>query len=234
MTLMAVFAHPDDEAYGPGATLARYAADGHRVVLVTLTRGEAGRLGPCADLPAAEVARLRTRELQCAAAALGISELSHHALPDRGLADLSDAEGVALIRREITRYRPGIVIAFEPQGLSRHPDHVTVARWCRRAVENLPDPVRLLYYGISRAMAERAAAVREVTFLTDDAITHALPTERWAEAKHAAIRCHESQLDLWRQFAALPGEPHHFLDTEYFQEAWPSRRVAAPLDDLLR
>ena len=76
LTLMAIFAHPDDEAFGTGGTLAKYAAEGVEVHLVTATLGEAGRvanlalsvtrpLGPWREHPRAKNGRLFIAPNRC-------------------------------------------------------------------------------------------------------------------------------------------------------------------------
>jgi LmbE family N-acetylglucosaminyl deacetylase len=71
-TLMAVFAHPDDEAFGTGGTLTRYAAEGHDVYLVTATRGEAGLIQRPGTATPANLPQVREHELRCACQAYGI------------------------------------------------------------------------------------------------------------------------------------------------------------------
>ena len=65
-TLMAVFAHPDDEAFGTGGTLSKYAADGCEVYLVTATRGEAGEIAEGVQATKATLGYVREQELRCA------------------------------------------------------------------------------------------------------------------------------------------------------------------------
>src|SRR4030042_3662876 len=130
MKILAVFAPPDDEAFGPAGTLSRYALTGHAVRLVTMTRGEAGTLGPAQDLTREELGRLRSGELRCSAAALHLSELLIHDCPEGKIHELPAEEGVNILRREIESWRPDILITFHSGGISGHPDHQAVARWC--------------------------------------------------------------------------------------------------------
>ena len=69
---MAVFAHPDDEAFGVGGTLSKYAAEGHNVYLVTATRGEAGQITEPDLATPASLPHVRERELRCACQTYGI------------------------------------------------------------------------------------------------------------------------------------------------------------------
>ena len=137
-TLMFVGAHPDDESFGPGGTLAKYAGDGVRVVYACATRGEAG--GGEAD-DAAGQARLGERrwsELRCAAAALGLADVLHLGYRDSGMAGSPDNRHpralVAAPIEEVTRdvvavirqVRPQVVITFDPIGGYYHPDHIAM------------------------------------------------------------------------------------------------------------
>src|SRR5512135_3279916 len=106
MKILVVMAHPDDEAFGPAGTLSRYAVTGHTVRLVTLTRGEAGTLGPAKHLTRPELARLRAGELRCSAEALHLSSLEIYTLPDGKLSELPDDEGMVIVRQEIDAFSP--------------------------------------------------------------------------------------------------------------------------------
>src|SRR5512147_3076561 len=98
MKILAVFAHPDDEAFGPSGTLSRYALNGHEVRLSTLTHGEAGSLGPAKHLTPVELGQLRSKELHCSAQALHMSALNIYDLPDGKLTQLPAHRGLSIIR----------------------------------------------------------------------------------------------------------------------------------------
>jgi LmbE family N-acetylglucosaminyl deacetylase len=140
--LMVVHAHPDDEASQTGGTLARYAAAGWRTVLITCTDGAQGD-GPHGEKPGhprhepQKVAALRSRELDLAAAALGVHHLVKLGYPDSGTPD-GDAippRADTFSRRPITpmvtrlvrllrHYQPDVIVTYPPNGLSGHPDHI--------------------------------------------------------------------------------------------------------------
>lgn len=136
--LLAVLAHPDDESFGPGGTLALYAHQGTSVHLICATRGEVGET-PSELLEGYEdVAKLREDELRCAATHLGLEEVhfldyrdsgmpgsehNHHpeALAAAPLEEVSNR--IVQIIREV---RPQVVITFDPIGGYHHPDHIAV------------------------------------------------------------------------------------------------------------
>jgi LmbE family N-acetylglucosaminyl deacetylase len=151
---MAVFAHPDDETFGPGGTLAKYAAAGVEVHCICATKGEAGEV-PAAMLEGfGEVGELRAAELTCAARILGIKEVhflgyrdsgmpgsadNHH---PRSLQQAKEEEVVEKIVALIRRLRPQALITFDPHGGYGHPDHVKIHRLATQAFFAAGDPNR--------------------------------------------------------------------------------------------
>ncbi len=135
--LLAVLAHPDDETFGTGGTLALYAQRGVQVHLVCATAGEVGEAPP--DLKGfASVGEMRKSELRCAAQTLGLAQVHFLGYRDSGMAGSPDnrnpqalaaapAERVAReVAAIIRRIRPQVVITFDPIGGYRHPDHIAV------------------------------------------------------------------------------------------------------------
>ncbi len=155
LTLMAVFAHPDDESFGTGGTLARYGVDPDvRVVLVCATRGEAGEISDSKLSTPEQLGQVREQELRCACKTLGIDALHFLDYRDSGMAgtpqnrhpralamaDFDEAVGkiVAHIRRE----RPDVVVTFDESGGYGHPDHIAVHHHTKAAFAAAADPAR--------------------------------------------------------------------------------------------
>jgi len=137
--LMAVLAHPDDESLGVGGTLAKYAADGTDVFLVTATRGEAGRFrgqrhGEDGHPGREALAAVREAELRAAAAALGVRDVTLLGYPDQHLDRAEPRDAIGRIAAEIRRRRPDVVVTFGPDGAYGHPDHVAVSQFTTAAV----------------------------------------------------------------------------------------------------
>lgn len=144
-TLAAILAHPDDESFAIGGTLARYADEGVRVHLVVATLGEAGIAGKSAG----EAAAIRRAELQRASDELGISQVDYLEFQDGRLADVKDADGHTRLEATLRQVTPDVVITFGRDGISGHPDHVTVSRWATAVFDKLskePGGPRRLYY----------------------------------------------------------------------------------------
>lgn len=138
--LLAVFAHPDDETFLAGGTIARHAADGWDVRLITLTRGEAGSRGPYVDLSQEEFGALRETELRAACAALGVLEVQVLGLPDTAIG-LHEAEALDAVTEMLASWRPALVLTFGPDGISGHIDHVAVSRIVTAAVQRIVEQV---------------------------------------------------------------------------------------------
>jgi N-acetyl-1-D-myo-inositol-2-amino-2-deoxy-alpha-D-glucopyranoside deacetylase len=138
MTILAVLAHPDDETFGMGGTLALYARRGVSVHLICATRGEVGDVEPHFMEGFQSVGELREHELRCAAEILGLSGVHFLDYRDSGMPGSLDNEHpqslVAApldeVAAKVTGYmrelRPQIVLTFDPIGGYRHPDHIAI------------------------------------------------------------------------------------------------------------
>jgi N-acetyl-1-D-myo-inositol-2-amino-2-deoxy-alpha-D-glucopyranoside deacetylase len=154
-TLMAVFAHPDDESFGTGGTLARYGADPEvRVVLVCATRGEAGEISDPELATPDQLGEVREGELRCACQTLGVDALHFLDYRDSGMAGSPDNlergtlamadfdEAVGQIAAHIRRERPDVVVTFDETGGYGHPDHIAVHHHAKAAFAAAADPAR--------------------------------------------------------------------------------------------
>jgi mycothiol S-conjugate amidase len=140
LRLMAVHAHPDDESSKGAATMARYADQGARVMVVSLTGGERGDiLNPAMDLPEVHgrIAEIRRDEMAKAAAILGVehewlgfvdSGLPEGdpppPLPDGCFALVPLAESTERLVRVIREFKPHVVTTYDENGGYPHPDHI--------------------------------------------------------------------------------------------------------------
>jgi LmbE family N-acetylglucosaminyl deacetylase len=133
--LTAVFAHPDDETFATGGTLAKYAAEGVRCAVYSATDGDAGRSSGIPFSSREELGRIRRAELLQACKALGVQHVEHGGHRD-GALDAADPDAVigqivAFLRRE----RPSVVLTFGPEGApTGHRDHRAISRFATSAV----------------------------------------------------------------------------------------------------
>ena len=150
--LLAVLAHPDDESFGVGGTLALYAKRKVQVHLVCATRGEAGDVSAKHLEGFKSIAERRVSELLCAAGILGLNGVYFLDYRDSGMAGSDDnrhpqalvnaplEEVAGKVVSFIRRLRPQVVITFDPIGGYMHPDHIAIHRATVKAFELSGDP----------------------------------------------------------------------------------------------
>jgi LmbE family N-acetylglucosaminyl deacetylase len=124
--LLGVFAHPDDEVFCAGGTLAKYVASGAEAVVLSATRGEAGQIRDSAKATRATLAAVREQELRDACAVLGVQRVEFLDHVDSTLADVGREALAAEIATVLDEVVPDIVITFGPDGAYGHPDHMTI------------------------------------------------------------------------------------------------------------
>jgi LmbE family N-acetylglucosaminyl deacetylase len=232
LKLMAVFAHPDDEAFGSGGTLTKYAAQGHDVYLVTATRGEAGQIAEPDLATPANLPHVREQELRCACQIYGIHPPRFLDYVDGQLPIVHQGQAVGKLVRLLRELKPQVLITFGSDGIYGHYDHIAVHRWATIAVDLaadsdcFPDPelcephqVNKVYF---RTLAqEQVQAMSEggkpasvpmdgVPFFfigrPRDEITTIIDVSDHVQAKLDGIRCHATQVGRHNRFADTPDE----------------------------
>lgn len=157
-TVLGVWAHPDDEAWLSAGLMALAASAGSRVVCVHATDGELGTADPV-TWPPERLARVRAREARASLRAVGVREQWSLRFPDGACADVDVDEAVSRITALIARVRPATIVTFGPDGITGHPDHVTVGRWAELAWRASGGSARLLQTMNSEAKAMEFADV---------------------------------------------------------------------------
>jgi len=199
--LLAVLAHPDDESLGVGGTLAKYAADGVDVYLLTATRGDSGRYrGHRPADPehpgAAALAEIRESELRAAASVLGVREVSVLDYRDQHLDRASPGEAVAAVAHHLRRIRPDVVVTFGADGAYGHPDHIAIGQFTTAAAVAAadadfahdgiggvrPHAVSKLYYIAwpESTWTAHQTALRKLVSTVDGVERQAVPWPDWA------------------------------------------------------
>lgn len=150
-TLLAVLAHPDDESFGLGGTLALYAKRGYNTYLICATRGEAGSVDEEHLHGFKNIADMRTAELDCAAAHLGLKDVIYLGYRDSGMTGSADnqhpeaqinhpvEEVAGRVVKHIRALQPDVVLTFDPIGGYRHPDHIHIHQATVLAFEKADD-----------------------------------------------------------------------------------------------
>jgi LmbE family N-acetylglucosaminyl deacetylase len=136
--LLAIFAHPDDETFGVGGTMAHYAARGMPVTMICATRGEVGEIAPGTGATPETLGAFREQELRDACEILGVGDVRFLEFRDSGMmgtpenADpraLHNAEPAAVVEplvRAIRALRPSVIATWDASGGYGHPDHVAI------------------------------------------------------------------------------------------------------------
>ncbi len=190
--LAAVLAHPDDESFVCAGALALAHDAGRTVRLLLLTRGEAGNADGTPDL---ELADAREEEMRCAAAKIGMAEVTVVDHPDGRLAEVPFSILVDEIAAWLADRRPDAVITFGAHGVTNNPDHVVVGSATRWAVERLAES------GIAPNAVYVVAPVfgpgtkRYDLSAEEGSASHRIDITGVAGRKLAALACHESQPD---------------------------------------
>ncbi|WKZ42782.1 MAG: PIG-L family deacetylase [Anaerolineales bacterium] len=150
-TILAVLAHPDDETFGLGGTLALYAQRGYDTYYVCATRGEVGAADEEFMKGFKDTAEMRTDELMRAAKILGLKDVFFLGYRDSGMAGSEDnkhpdaqvAHSIDEVAGRVVKYirelKPDVVITFDPIGGYKHPDHIHIQRATTLAFEKADD-----------------------------------------------------------------------------------------------
>ncbi|MBB6734216.1 PIG-L family deacetylase [Cohnella zeiphila] len=210
--LLAVFAHPDDESFICGGTLAKYAAEGVDITLVSATRGEMGRrMGNPPYLNRETIPTAREQELKNACDCLGIRQLRFFDIRDKTVEFVDREALVARIEALIRDLDPDVMLTFHEK-LGGHPDHCAIG-WatteaCRRA--GRLESLYFISFGGMMEQPERYGYTRRDVVKVD--VSAHLP------AKLAAFRAHrcQSEIDEWvwrsdREALSRFGSHEYFL-----------------------
>jgi LmbE family N-acetylglucosaminyl deacetylase len=247
-TVVSFHAHPDDETFLTGGTLAKAAAEGHRVVVVTATDGDRG-LASASDGRGTDLAARRGRELEAAAEALGCSRVVRLGYRDSGLrtdpadpfafANADSDEVAALLAGILKEESADVLTVYDALGGYGHPDHVQVHRAGTRAAALVGTPVVLeatldgdLVRRVLRVLAMVRSPLRTAAplgradiYTPRDAITHRIDVTAHIDQKRSAMVAHGSQqradgqVRILSRLLRLPaGAFRRVVGTEWFVE----------------
>ncbi len=248
---MVFHAHPDDEAIATGGTMARAAAEGHRVVLVVATRGEQGEVPEGMLATGESLAERRVAETGAAAEVLGVARVAFLGYEDSGMAGeaTNDAPGsfwqadvdeaADRLAAILVEERARVLTAYDANGVYGHPDHIQVHRVGVRAAARAG--VERLYLAtvdrdhVRGAMAAAVASGRALPGDLDGGlvehlgvpgaeVTTAVDVRPWLVQKRAAMAAHASQISEGSYFLALDGD----LFAGAFGTEWYLRHGAPP------
>lgn len=185
--VLAVVAHPDDESFGLGAVLDRLAAAGTPVTVLCFTRGEASTLGG----EQADLGAVRAKELDTAATVLGVTRSVLLDYPDGDLAHVSLDELAGHVESLAAEVRPTYLLAFDPDGVTSHPDHMRATEAALAVADRSVLPV--VGWTLPAQVADQLNAEFGTALVGSrpDVVDLTLPVSR--KRQREAIACHRSQ-----------------------------------------
>lgn len=244
-SLLLVHAHPDDESIGTGATMAKYAAEGARVTLVTCTLGEMGEIIPpdLRHLLPDELGQHRIGELDRACEALGVTD--HRFLGgegryrDSGMMGLPDnddprcfwqadvSEAADQLAKIIEEVAADVIVTYDANGFYGHPDHIQAHRVAWRAHQMTGGKARFYASVMPRSVLESAVVLPSDSWFVrasdlsdsvpDEEVTTEIDASGYLAAKLDAMRAHETQITIDGEYFALSNEiGQRVLAREYF------------------
>ncbi len=217
-SVLAIFAHPDDETFRAGGTLALLASQGFRVHILTATQGEAGSCGTPPLCTAEELPALRERELRCACNVLGLEPPMILNYPDGRLASIEPTKIMADILEAVDLINPQGMFSFGKDGLSGHPDHIAIGQSALKAFHER-ESIRAFYtLAVPKSIADELG-MSQIRALPDDRITHTIDISEVWETKLNAIRCHQTQIHASPILKTDQHKQRLFLGKEHFRLA---------------
>ena len=238
---IAAFAHPDDETFSVGGTLARAVSLGWQVTAICTTRGEVGEIAPGTNATPETLGAVREQELRAACAALGVADVRFLGYRDSGMdgtpenadprayANARDADVVAKLVTVFGEDPPAVVFTFDESGIYGHPDHKAIHRHATAAFDRAAAPgARLLYTALPKSVARligeqlREAGVQGGPTgdfgVPDEEVDIRADVSAFAAAKRTAVAAHATQVADW--LVHLSDEQRStMLSTEYFHVA---------------
>jgi len=260
-TLLLVHAHPDDEAISTGGAMMKAHADGHRVVLVTATRGEVGEIynmDEKATRP--HLGEVRTKELEKAARILDVNRSVFLGYRDSGMAGTADNENPKSFHKApldeaagrlesiLREERPEVVVTYAEDGTYGHPDHIKAHHVTNAALDLLEkegwSPRKLYYTVIPRSamkafMEQMPEEARQqglsmlIPGTPDELITTRVDVSEFVDRKREAFAVHVSQNDPNSWFANMADQIYRLaFGTEHYQLARGKPGSELPESDL--
>lgn len=236
--ILAVFAHPDDEAFGPAGTLAKYAREGVEVHLVCVTRGEAGDNNIKDKVDLRKLEHIREKELLDSAKILGILKVEFLDFIDGTLSNAVYHKVANKIIKKINDFKPQIVLTVERRGVSGHLDHIATSMITTYAYKKTKVAKKLYYHCIPDDLRSIMSDDYFVYFpegYKQSEITTRIDYSCCWKEKVDSMMAHKSQIKdaktLIKRFFQFPKIDHFIL--QYYQDVkvrFPEIDLFAGLD----
>jgi LmbE family N-acetylglucosaminyl deacetylase len=124
MRILYIFPHPDDESFGPANAMSKQRREGHEVYLLTLTKGGATKQRTKFGYSIEEMGEVRYKEMLDVAKVLDLNEMTVLDLPDSGLKEMDPREIERVIKAEIEKVKPDVIVTYAVHGISGFHDHL--------------------------------------------------------------------------------------------------------------
>ncbi len=209
MKIIFVFAHPDDESFSSGGTIAFLKKNGSTIKLITATKGEGGETnGICKK---EDLGITREKELKNAAKILGIDQIFFLGFRDGTLINAPKSKLKNKILTILKKEKPDIVITFDRMGGSNHPDHKTMSGAATKAFMKFSKlskkRVALYYTAIPQSYLKRYKksgleykVFGEMIGTPDEDITTIIDIKDTYSKKIKALMCHKTQQKDWERY----------------------------------
>lgn len=250
LQVVCFFAHPDDEAFGSGGTLAELVRKGHKVATVCATNGDVGEISDSALATSENLWMVRQEELRQAMKVTGVTDVRFLDYRDSGMQGSEDNDNPAsLFQAEpsvvesqisaiVNELKPDVVFTHDPTGGYGHPDHVTLYQRTTAVIDSMGDDRPYFYHvcfprnnfrtlwqemveaGITPPFAKEALGA---IGSPDDYVTTVRDVSAYVEIKKDSLSCHKTQLDPNGPFNSLNRNfMDNWMSTEYFYLTTPN------------
>lgn len=226
MKALFIFAHPDDETFATGGTIAKLTRAGNEVQIISATTGQAGMTGEYGEITPEELGKIRELEHGKAGFILGVSQIRYLDLMDGEVDKTSVEDLVNKLLPLIKEINPDIVITFEKNGISNHPDHKQISKAATKAfkdwVKDTEKHVRLYHIGVPQSYMDAYEknglsnkAFGQTPGVPDENFTTIIDISDVFDLKDKAAKEHKSQKSDWDRISKRM--KHVDLKKEYFE-----------------
>lgn len=230
--LLGIFAHPDDESFAAGGTIAKYVKAGWQVDLVCATHGDVAK--PEDDPRLLKPQDIRKKEIEKAAAELGVTSIIFLDYAEGHVSSEAPGEIEDKLATILVEQKPDVIITMEPNGMSNNPDHIKLSLSSTFAfqqyagvrhhektdIENPPKlyyscmPESIMTYFVKKGYVAEESFEKPWVGVEDKRVTTIIDIKRFTASKRRAILAHESQTEKVNQYLSIPNNP--FSSQEYF------------------
>lgn len=189
--VLCIFAHPDDESFGPGGTIAKWAKEGAEIHILCATRGQNG-----SNHTKKETAHIRSAELKKAAKILGVKKVTFLDFTDGCICNHELQHLMEKITQHVKSFKPDILMTFDLNGVSGHIDHIAVASAVTKVFNDTKVAQKLYYYNVSKYSSdqEKDYFIYFPDGKNEDEVDEVVDISGVYDIQVAAMKAHVSQM----------------------------------------